>query len=145
MTRSDRFIKTIFSKDVCESSFKLLSFVVIASTVLNLIKIPMKNESYAIVAGMALLFFILVAQAFSYGVQTIGIPLCEAIWPNANYLKTMQYIHQQPKEKRDRIFKNIRFSKPLFGAFIAYILFFYYVNGLVSLVVEYGKIFGKAA
>lgn len=134
----EALLRFLLSKDAIESTFKILSYLGTSTVVIGLAKYSSAASGWLAGIPFILLFLFLVTQSFFYALQTIVFPAANTIWPKVYYMKTILALRDKGSKFRWRVIKNIVVTKPGLFLFVAYVALFYFLNGIL------GVLIGKA-
>ncbi len=134
----EALFRFLLTKDAIESTFKILSYLGTSTVVIGLAKYSSSLSGWWAGIPFVLLFLFLVTQSFFYALQTIVFPAANTIWPKVDYMQTILALRAKNSKFRWRVLKNIVFSKPGFFLLVAYVALFYFLNGIL------GVLIGKA-
>ena len=136
MEAINRLIILLISKEIVEANFKLLSYLGAATLAMGLAKYASAQSGWIHGIPFVLLFIILLVQSFFYGLQAIVFPAGAAIWPKVDYMSTIEFLQNKSQEHRIRILRELVISKPGIFLVVSYIALFYYLNGVLGVLIS---------
>ena len=131
----EKVLKVLISKDVTESIFKFLSYLIACSATLNMAKYSITHIGIWSAVSFVVLFLVLLTLAFFYGLINIVFPVGQGIWPKVNYEKDLDYLLSLDRETNRRVAKVIFFSFPTMFAAILYGFLFFFMNKFIGVLI----------
>lgn len=135
MKTIENIFRALLNENVIEASFKAISWAFIIAMILLFYVQSARMGDVLTLLGLTIIGVILFTQLFVYSLLNIAIPVAEAISEGTDYRKTFGLLPDANENLKIRthMIKKIVFSPPSYILLSFYLIIFYALNGVVTL------------